>query len=197
MINMPVLLDPHAALILIDIQAGFDDPKWGPRNNPGAEHNAGRLLLAWRAAGRPVFHIRHASQNPASPLHPSRPGFRFKSLVAPQDGEPVITKNVNSAFIGTTLEEQLRARGIRELVIVGLTTPHCVSTTTRMAGNLGYVVYLVSDATAAFQLTSPDGTLCDAETVHRVSLTTLHAEFAEVVDTESILRGGEFRDGKF
>jgi len=188
---MRVSLSPRTALILIDIQAGFDDPKWGPRNNPVAEDKAGRLLLAWRAAGRPGFHVQHASRNPTSPLHPSQPGFRFKSQVVPENGEPVITKNVNRALIGTTLEEQLQLREIRELVIVGLTTPHCVSTTTRMAGNLGYTVYLVSDATAAFQLTSPDGTLCDAETVHRVSLTTLHDEFAEVVDTESILRAAE------
>jgi nicotinamidase-related amidase len=188
---MPISLRPTTALILIDIQVGFDDPKWGPRNNPDAERNAGQLLLAWRAAGRPIFHVQHASRNPSSPLHPSQPGFRLKSLVTPENGEPLITKNVNSAFIGTNLAELLQTKGIRELVIAGLTTPHCVSTTTRMAGNLGYNVYLVSDATAAFQLTSPDGTLCDAETVHRVSLTTLHGEFAEVVDTASILRAEE------
>ena len=188
---MPVSLRPDTALILVDIQAGFDDPKWGPRNNPGAEQNARRLLLAWRATGRPIFHVQHASQHLASPLHPSRPGFAFQSLVMPEEGEAVLTKNVNSAFIGTPLDEQLRIRGIRELVIVGLTTPHCISTTTRMAGNLGYTVYLIADATAAFQLTNVDGTLCDAETVHRVSLTTLDGEFADVVDTESILRAAE------
>jgi nicotinamidase-related amidase len=191
MIHMPVSLRPDTALILVDIQAGFDDPKWGPRNNPGAEQNARRLLLAWRAAGRPIFHVQHASQHLSSPLHPSRPGFQFKALVMPEEGEPVITKNVNSAFIGTTLDEQLRDRGIHEIVIVGLTTPHCISTSTRMAGNLGYTVYLVADATAAFQLTNVDGTLCDAETVHRVSLTTLDGEFAEVVDTESMLGAAE------
>ena len=184
-------LHPDAALILIDIQAGFDDPKWGPRNNPAAEHNARRLLLAWRAAKRPIFHIQHASQNPNSPLHPSQPGFRLNTLVAPHDGEPVITKNVNSAFIGTSLQEQLQARGIREIVIAGLTTQHCVSTTTRMAGNFGYTVYLASDATAAFQLTGPDGTVWDPETVHQLALAELHGEFAEVVDVASILSAVE------
>jgi nicotinamidase-related amidase len=188
-------LHPDTALILIDIQAGFDDPKWGPRNNPAAEHNARRLLLAWRAAKRPIFHVQHASQNPSSPLHPTRPGFHFNSLVAPQDGESVITKNVNSAFIGTSLQDQLQARNIRELVIVGLTTQHCVSTTTRMAGNFGYTVYVVSDATAAFQLTGPEGTLWDAETVHRLALAELHGEFAEVVDVESVLSAGQISAG--
>ncbi len=188
---MPVSVHPDTALILIDIQTGMDHPKWGPRNNPGAEKNAARLLFAWREAGRPVFHVQHSSQHLSSPLHASKPGFRLKPLVEPAYGEPVIVKNVNSAFIGTTLDEQLRARGIHELVIAGLTTPHCISTSVRMAGNLGYGVYLPSDATAAFQLMGPDGTPCDAETVHRVSLTTLHGEFAQVTDTESILRAGE------
>ena len=183
-----VSVGPNTALLLIDIQSGFDSPKWGLRNNPAAEQNAGRLLQVWRATGLAVFHVRHASRNPTSPLHPSQPGFAFQLVVAPEQGETVITKDVNSAFIGTTLQEQLEGRGIRELVIVGLTTPHCVSTTARMAGNLGYTVYLVSDATAAFQLTGPDGAICDAETVHRISLITLHGEFAEVVDTMSVLR---------
>jgi nicotinamidase-related amidase len=188
---MPVSLHPDTALLLIDIQSGFDDPKWGARNNPDAEQNARRLLLAWRATKRPIFHVQHASQNPNSPLHPAKPGFRHNPLVAPQDGEPVITKNVNSAFIGTSLQEQLQARGIREIVIAGLTTQHCVSTTTRMAGNFGYTVYLASDATAAFQLTGPDGTVWDPETVHQLALAELHGEFAEVVDVASILSAVE------
>jgi nicotinamidase-related amidase len=184
---MPISLHPNTALILVDIQSGFDDPKWGPRNNPQAEQNARRLLLAWRAAKRPIFHVQHASQNPSSPLFPSKPGFPLHPLVSPQDGEPVIVKNVNSAFIGTNLEQQLQARGIRDLVICGLTTPHCVSTTTRMAGNLGFNVYVVADATAAFQLVAPDGTPCDPEIVHRIALAELHGEFAQVVDVESCL----------
>ena len=186
---MPVSLTTDTALILIDIQLGLDHPKWGPRNNPHAERNAGRILLQWRAAGYPVFHVRHGSRNPDSPLHPSQPGFQFKPETAPAEGEIVIQKDVNSAFIGTNLDEQLKARGIRRLVIVGLTTPHCISTSTRMAGNLDYTVYLVSDATAAFQLSGPQGKLYDAETVHQAALAELHGEFAEVVDTESILAG--------
>jgi len=184
---MPPPLSPNTALILVDIQAGFDHPKWGPRNNPQAEQNARRLLLAWRAAKRPIFHVQHASRNPESPLHPSKPGFRLHPLVTPEADETVIVKDVNSAFIGTNLDQQLHAAGIHDLVICGLTTPHCVSTTTRMAGNLGFDVYLVSDATAAFQLSSPDGTPLDPEIIHRVALAELHDEFAQVVDVESCL----------
>jgi len=185
--DTPLALGPKPALILVDIQTAFDDPFWGNRNNPGAEKNAARLLHAWRAVRAPVFHVRHSSTNPNSTLHASKPGFRLKPEVEPTGDEPVITKSVNSAFIGTDLESRLRDAGIQEVVIAGLTTPHCVSTSTRMAGNLGFDAYVVSDAVAAFDLAGPDGAITDAETIHRISLITLHAEFATIVDTKSVL----------
>src|SRR5205085_12117286 len=132
-------------------------------------------------------HYPHASTNEKGPLHPSKPGFAFKTEVTPAPGEAVLTKNVNSAFIGTDLEAQLRKIGAEQLVIAGLTTQHCVSTTTRMAGNLGFEVYLVEDATAAFAITGPDGHRHDAESVHRLSLATLHDEFATVVPLKTVL----------
>ena len=138
------------ALILIDIQKGFDNIKYwgGQRNNPYAEENARELLLLWRKHKLPIFHIQHCSSNPLSPLYETNIGNEFKELVKPINNEPVIKKNVNSAFIGTGLKEQLDNSKITKLVIVGLTTDHCVSTTTRMAGNLGFDVFVVSDATA-------------------------------------------------
>src|SRR5215813_1857316 len=163
-------LSKNAALVLIDVQKGFDDPYWGARNNPHAETKIAELLSAWRKTRRPVFHVQHLSTLERSPLHPSKPGSAFKEEVKPTTGEPVFQKNVNSAFIGTQLEESLRKQNIRTLVITGLTTPHCVSTSARMAGNLGFEVYLVGDAIAAFDVTGPDGTRYPAEQVHRVSL---------------------------
>ncbi|OAM88123.1 cysteine hydrolase [Termitidicoccus mucosus] len=138
------------ALLLVDIQEGFDAQKWGHRNNRQAETVAARLLFIWRENKWPVFHVRHDSPEPDCPLHPGGAGNNIKQIVRPHPGEPVIGKTVNSAFIGTDLHERLSARGIKRVVIVGLITPHCVSTTARMAGNLGYETYVVSDATAAF-----------------------------------------------
>lgn len=176
-----------AALILIDIQLGMDDPYWGPRNNPDAEKNAARLLAAWREAGLPLVHIHHRSVRPHSPLYPGKPGVEVKPEVAPIEGEPVFTKTVNSAFIGTPLEGWLRDRGIERVVIAGLTTNHCVDTSTRMAGNLGFETILAGDACATNDRVAPDGTTWDAETIHQISLTNLHGEFATVMSTDEIL----------
>lgn len=143
------------ALLLIDVQQGLDEPVWGERNIPEAEHHIAELLAGWRSAGRPVLHVQHMSTGAASPLRPDRPGNAFKPEALPLAGEPVFRKTVNSAFIGTDLEAHLRGAGIGRLVIAGLTTDHCVSTTVRMAANLGFDVVVVDDATATFDRTGP------------------------------------------
>lgn len=180
-------LPAKAALISIDVQQAFDHPSWGQRNNPEAERNIGALLEGWRATGRPLFHIQHRSPRPASLFHPDQPTYRHKPEGQPLPGETVIYKSVNSSFIGTDLEARLRAAGIEVLVIVGLTTDHCVSTTTRMAGNFGFETYFVGDATATFERTGPDGRHYTAGQMHDTALASLHGEFATVVTTREVL----------
>jgi len=177
----------NAVLLIIDVQKGFDEPGWGPRNNPQAESNIARLLDAWRKTGRPVFHVQHLSLSPNSPLRATHTGSDIKEEARPLPGEPLIQKHVNSAFIGTDLEQQLKEGGYQTLVIVGLTTPHCVSTTTRVAGNLGFRTYLVSDATASFDLVGHDGHRYSAEEIHAISLATLNGEFATIIETNELL----------
>lgn len=177
----------NAALLIIDVQQGFDDPVWGKRNNPQAETNIVRLLKTWRAQQRPIFHIQHRSLLENSPLHITHPGCALKVQVQPQANEKLITKRVNSAFIGTPLETLLRQGHITTLVATGLTTNHCVETTVRMAGNLGFLTYMVSDATATFDRVGPDGKHYSAEEIHAMSLANMHDEFAQVVTTNQIL----------
>lgn len=184
------LRDKKPALILIDIQKGFlDEGYWGGnRNNKDAEKISGRILKRWRELDLPIFHIRHSSTNPKSRLHESDLGFEFNDYVLPQNNEEVITKNVNSAFIGTKLKEKLDIGKIDTLVILGITTNHCVSTTTRMAGNFGYETYVVSDATAAFDRIGIRGEKYDAELVHMMALANLNEEFASILNAEELLK---------
>ncbi len=179
----------NSALLLIDLQQGFaDEAHWGGnRNNPDAEQVCLTLLTHWRAHNLPIFHIRHNSTEPKSPLNPKHAGFAFMPATAPIAGECIIDKTVNSAFIGTDLQNKLNDAGIDTLVLVGLTTNHCVSTTARMAGNLGFHTFVVHDATATFDRVGFDGQIYDSELIHRTALANLHGEFATVVSGNEIL----------
>ncbi len=121
-------------------------------------------------------------------MRASSPGSEIKDIVRPKGGEPVIQKRVNSAFIGTDLEERLRREGITTLIITGLTTNHYVETTMRMAGNLGFLTYFVSDATATFDRKGPDGVLHTAEDIQAMTLANLHQEFATIVTIDDVLQ---------
>lgn len=183
-----------AVLVVIDMQQAFGPSFWehwggpgGRRNNPEVEQVVGELLTEWRGVGRPVIHVRHDSVDPGSPLRPEQPGHAFFPETRPRDGEPVYAKSVNSAFIGTTLEADLRRRGLDTLVLVGIQTDHCVSTTARMAGNLGFRTFVVADGTATFDRVGPDGTRYPAALMHETALASLHREFAAVVDAATLL----------
>jgi nicotinamidase-related amidase len=187
--TMTALTD-KTALMIIDVQDGLDEPRLGKRNNPDAERNMARLLAAWRARGRPIYYIQHMSTHPNSPLRPDQPGNAIKRIVAPQGDEPIIQKTVNCAFVGTDLEHRLRAAGIQAVVIVGLTTQHCVSSTARMAGDLGFTTFVVDDATATHDSTGYDGVYYPAEIIHAVSLASLQDEFATILKTDQLLDEG-------
>lgn len=176
------------ALLVIDVQKGFDDPSWGKRNNPNAEANIALLLSEWRKHELPIIHIQHCSVEPNSPLRPELSGNEFKEEAQPLPEEKQFSKSVNSAFIGTELEKYLQEHNISSLVIVGLTTDHCVSTSTRMAANLGFNVTLISDATATFDREGYDGTLYSADDIHKINLVSLNGEFCIVRSTAEVLK---------
>jgi nicotinamidase-related amidase len=162
-------------LIMIDVQQAFDDSRWGVRNQPRCEENVAALIGAWRTYRAPIVHVPEGLFR--------GDGIEFKPEAMPAAGEPIVEKMVNSAFIGTNLETVLWAQGADAIVIAGLTTDHCCSTTARMAANLGFHTTVVSDATATFGRETPDGRWFDAETMHLTALASLAGEFAEVVDT--------------
>jgi nicotinamidase-related amidase len=179
------------ALIVVDVQRAFDE--WEAagkrRNNPEALARIVELVAAFRAGKTPIFHIRHQSMRPNSSFAPGATGYPVKDEAREIEGEPVIVKRVNSAFIGTDLEARLRAAGITTLVICGATTNHCVETTTRMAGNLGFDARLVRDATWTFDRVGPDGDAHSAEEIHAMTLANLNGEFARIVLASEVISG--------
>ena len=177
------------ALLLIDIQKGIQETGYygKERHNPQAEENCTNILISFLEKELPIYHVQHCSTIPDSPLHPSKETHAFYPGVTPKNEEPVIPKDVNSAFIGTDLEQRLQQKGIDKVVIAGLTTEHCISTSTRMAANLGFDVTLISDATAAFSKEGIDGKFIEAEAVHQIELANLKDEFATIKDSDRLL----------
>jgi nicotinamidase-related amidase len=181
------LFDQRSALLVIDMQKGFDEAIWGARNNPNMEARVALLIEAWRQSVATVVHIHHQSTSPMGCFRPGTRGIELKPEAIPQEGEAVYRKLVNSAFIGTSLETHLRKLGAERLVLIGLTSNHCVSTTARMAGNLGFETYVVADATATFDRMGADGRPRSAEDVHNAALGDLQGEFAEIIDTNAAI----------
>ena len=177
----------NAVLIPIDMQRAFDAAPWPPRWNDRLDANGLALLSAWRAAGRPVIHVRHDSIVPGSTLRQGTAGNAHRPGFEPQAGEPLVTKSVNAAFIGTDLELRLRRLSADTIVLFGLSTDMCVSTSVRVGANLGYRVILVEDACDCFDLPDGAGGTIPAAEVHRVHVATLRHEFAEVLRTADLI----------
>lgn len=181
-----------AALIVIDVQNGFDDPHWGPRNNPECESNIRLLLKHWRDTHQPVVLVRHDSTTPGSPLEPGHAGNDFKPGIHGTH-DLLVSKHTNSAFYGTpNLDAWLTASGIDDVVICGISTDHCCSTTARMAANLGRNVTFVLDATHTFDRQLPDGTVIDADTIFHVNAASLSEEFATIRTTDDVIHSDTF-----
>jgi nicotinamidase-related amidase len=182
------LIKKNPALILVDVQKAFLEKDYPGinRNNHDAEFICGNILSKWRELKLPIVHVRHSSTNPDSKLHKSKPGFEFNDYVKPLDNEVVLTKKVNSAFIGTKLDKILYNMNIKTLVFVGMTTNHCISSTVRMSGNLGFETYLISDSTACYNTMGMDGKMIDCNIIYESSLANLSKEFATIINSNKL-----------
>lgn len=183
---MPTL-PQNAVLIPIDMQRAFDGAPWPSRWNDRLDENGLALLAAWREAGRPIIHVCHDSVEPNSTLQPGTSGNALRPGFEPQGDEPLVRKSVNAAFIGTDLDLRLRRLGVDTVVLFGISTDMCVSTSVRVGANMGYRVLLVEDACDCFDLPDGAGGTIAARDVHRIHVATLRHEFATVVTTTDVL----------
>ena len=176
----------RAVLLPVDMQQAFDDPQWPRRWNEDVDANGIALLAAWRSAGRPIIHVRHDSVQPGSSLAPGAAGNAFRPGFEPLPGEPLVTKSVNSAFIGTDLDLRLKRLGAKHVVVFGISTDMCVSTTVRTGANLGWDMILVPDACDCFDLPDGAGGTLAAEDIQRAHVATLAFEFCRVMPTAEL-----------
>jgi nicotinamidase-related amidase len=183
------------ALVVIDMQMGMAEriASGRPQANPAAGDRIAGLLALFRTLGRPVYHVFH--DEPGTPFVKGGELGAPMPCAMPLPQEPVIWKSASSAFSGTGLDARLRRDGVDRIVLVGAVAAFCVTSTTRAASDLGFGVILPGDALIGFDIPAHDGGRIDAQTVLRVTLSLLGADFAELVtasDVPSILgKAGE------
>lgn len=176
----------RTALLVIDMQEEMATRTRSGRDraNPGAEAHIADLLALFRARGLPVVHVHH--DEPGSPVAFGLPGGAVMDCARPAPGETVFVKSASSAFAGTGLDAWLRRQGIGRIVLVGAVAAFCVTTSTRVASDLGFQVILPGDALVGFDIPAHDGGRIDAATVLRVTLSLLGADFARLVTAADV-----------
>ncbi|MDV7340406.1 cysteine hydrolase family protein [Terasakiella sp. A23] len=182
-------LDATTALVIIDVQKAIDEPCWDGKNNPDYQMRVQDLLSIWRVRKWPVFHVKHNEPNPASTYHTDKPTNDFKPETAPLPGEIVIEKEVNCAFIKTSLGSQLRTEGCDKIVFCGVVTHNSIDATVRHASCLGFLTYVVSDACTAVPVVDKAGKRWEAEDVHNLYLGVLDGEYADVITMQDVFAG--------
>jgi nicotinamidase-related amidase len=185
----PPYAAPNCVLLIVNAQAALLEPSLGKRSNVEAEENISKVLTRWRELRRPVIHVRHSSENAGSKFFPGSAGWQFIPLLEPSAGELVIAKRKASAFAGTELAAELEKRNTETVVVTGFTAHECIDATAKQASDLGFAAYVVSDGTATFDVSGPDGQLHKADRVHQLVLASLHGLFATVISTRALLAG--------
>lgn len=178
-------------LLIIDAQQEYFAPigKLVLPDGPKAVQQIAKTLEWARREGIPVVHITHESRRPnATTFAPGSPALEVHPAVAPKPGEPVIQKHLAGAFTGTPLEDHLRKLGIEQVIVSGFMTQMCCDTTARQAAHLGFKVLFLADATAAMNLTAPDGGAIPHDQVHRTHLASLNGLLAQVTTSDAVTR---------
>ncbi len=174
----------ESALIMIDCQNTYREGIMKLEGVENALEEGKKLLERARALGIPIFHIRHDA-GPGSPYDINDHIGAIADIVAPIEGEPVITKNFPNSFVQTDLDEQLKAKGVKNIILAGFMTHMCVNSTAHGGFNLGYAPTVVASATASRPLQAANGKVLSAQEVHDGALASTRDLYAAVVDNVS------------
>lgn len=169
----------ESVLVIIDAQREYRDGALPLAGIDAALDEAAQLLARARKAGTPVVHVKHRGSGAL--FNPATPFFDIVGSLQPAPGEAVIEKRLPNAFAGTELRQVLGRTGRKHLILIGFMTHMCVSSTARVALDLGYATTVVGAATATRDLPDGEGGTISAATVQRASLAALADRFAVVV----------------
>jgi nicotinamidase-related amidase len=171
-------------LLIIDIQRDYFPGGAYPLVGPeAAAAEANRVLESFRGSGEPVIHMKHVWDAPdAEFMRPGTDGVEIHPAVAPANGELVLEKSSPNSFVETGLEDELRSRDTKELVVAGMMSSMCVDATVRAAADLGFSPTVVHDACAAPDLDF-NGVDVPGAAVHAAFMAALGDGYATLVQS--------------
>ncbi|MCR2819909.1 isochorismatase family protein [Microbacterium sp. zg.Y1090] len=180
------------ALLVIDAQESFrqrpDD--WAATANPQVFDNIALLVEHARAAGDAVVWVTHAEPGTGGVFDPDSGFVRVVAELDPRADEIHVTKTTVNAFTSTDLQAQLVARGVGTVVVCGIRTEQCCETTARVAGDLGFAVEFVTDATTTSPIAAGPGyaALSGEDLMRRTESVLGAREFAVITTTAHRVR---------
>ncbi len=170
-----------SALILIDCQNTYREGVMRLTGVEEALKEAKKLLDRARDLKIPIIHIRHDAGE-GSPFDIKAEIGAIADIVAPLEGEPVVTKHYPNSFVETDLDKQLKALGVTNLVLAGFMTHMCINSTAHGGFNLGYAPTVIASATASRPLQTASGRSLSAQDVHDAALASTRDLYAAVVE---------------
>jgi nicotinamidase-related amidase len=174
----------NRALLVIDVQESFRSrPDWDDMQNPEITEQVNRLVEAARSAGDHVIWVMHAEPGSDTVFDPVNGQVQLMSELKPAADEPIVIKTSINAFTTTNLQQLLVQDGVREVAICGIRTEQCCETTARVAGDLGFDVTFVTDATT----TSGIEGLSAEQIIDRTERVLREREFATIATTDSMV----------
>jgi nicotinamidase-related amidase len=177
-----------SALVIVDAQREYLDGSVPLKGMDSALAELKSLLARARSLSIPIFHVVHHTQPGAPIFDPEGPMAEIIEAVKPEGSEPVIKKNLPSAFVNTDLQRYLQDSGRKEVVIAGFMTHMCINATTRSAVDLGFTPTVIASACATRDLPGSDGTVIPADVVHKSNLASLADLLACICDSSKELR---------
>lgn len=183
---MPALSD--RALVVIDVQDSFlVGPRWARRSSPDFQPKLISLIEGFREVKRPVFYFLHTDDDEG--FATDHPAYKLMDFLKPRADEPVLEKTTRNAFTSTPFLPQLVARGVRRLVVTGISTEQCCETTTRVAADLGFEVEFVTECTVTFPIPDPNrpGVELGVDAILDRTEAVLRGRFARIRTVDQVL----------